>query len=67
MPQPVKFLESRGPRKSTIVVPRFQVATWYDLFQEHTYADVCLNRIRHNAYRLDMTGKNMRNLNPLNT
>ena len=62
-----EVLESRDPGKSTMVVSQFPVASWYDLFQEHTYADACLNRILHNAYRLEMNGKNMRNLNPLNT
>lgn len=61
-----EVLESRDPGKSTMVVSQFPVASWYDLFQEHTYADACLNRILHNAYRLEMNGKNMRNLNPLN-
>lgn len=62
-----EVLESRDPGKSTMVVSQFPVASWYDLFQEHTYADACLNRLLHNAYRLEMNGKNMRNLNPMNT
>ena len=38
----------------------------YDLFQEHTYTNACLNRLLHNSYRLEMNGKNMRDLTPLN-
>lgn len=30
------------------------------------YADTCLNRLLHNSYRLEMNGKNMRDLTPLN-
>ena len=30
------------------------------------YADACLNRLLHNSYRLEMNGKNMRDLTPLN-
>ena len=30
------------------------------------YADACLNRLLHNSYRLEMNGKNMRNLMPIN-
>ena len=48
-----------------MVVSQFPVKSWYDLFQEHTYADACLNRMLNNAYRLEMNGKNMRNLNPV--
>lgn len=61
-----EVLESRDPGKSTMVVSQFPVTAWYDLFQEHTYADACLNRLLHNAYRLEMNGKNMRNLAPIN-
>ena len=61
-----EVLESRDPGKSTMVVSQFPVTAWYDLFQEHTYADACLNRLLHNAYRLEMNGKNMRNLSPIN-
>lgn len=59
-------LECRDPGKSTMVVSQFPVKSWYDLFQERTYADACLNRMLNNAYRLEMNGKNMRNLNPVN-
>ena len=60
-----EVLECRDPGKSTMVVSQFPVKSWYDLFQEHTYADACLNRMLSNAYRLEMNGKNMRNLNPV--
>ena len=61
-----EVLESRDPGRSTMVVSQFPVSAWYDLFQEHTYADACLNRLLHNSYRLEMNGKNMRDLTPLN-
>ena len=62
-----EVLESRDPGKSTMVVSQFPVKSWYDLFQEHTYADACLNRLLNNSYRLEMNGKNMRNLAPINS
>ena len=61
-----EVLESRDPGRSTMVISQFPVNAWYDLFQEHTYADACLNRLLHNSYRLEMNGKNMRDLTPLN-
>ena len=61
-----EVLESRDPGKSTMVVSQFPVSSWYDLFQEHTYADACLNRLLNNAYRLEMNGKNMRNIDNIN-
>ena len=61
-----EVLESRDPGRSTMVVSQFPVKAWYDLFQEHTYTDACLNRLLNNSYRLEMNGKNMRNLKPIN-
>lgn len=58
-------IDSRDPGKSTIVISQFPVSSWYDLFQEHTYADACLTRLLSDAYRLEMNGKNMRNMEPI--
>ena len=33
----------------------------YDLFADNTYADACLDRMVHKAFRLELNGKNMRN------
>ena len=38
----------------------------YDLFVDHTYAEASLARVLSESYRLEMNGKNMRNLEPLN-
>ena len=59
-------IDSRDPGRSTIVISQFPVKSWYDLFQEHTYADACLTRLLNNSYRLEMNGKNMRNMKPIN-
>lgn len=32
-------IDSRDPGRSIIVISQFPVKSWYDLFQEHTYAD----------------------------
>lgn len=61
-----EVLESREPNKTTMVISQFPVKSWYDLFQEHTYADACLTRLLNNSYRFKMNGKNMRNLKPIN-
>jgi len=43
-----------------MVLSQFPVNAWYDLFQEHTYADAFLNRLLHDFYRLEMNGKNIK-------
>ena len=61
-----EVFDSRDPLKSTLVVSQIPVASWYDMFQEHTYAEACLARLLSEAYRLEMNGKNMRNITPIN-
>lgn len=61
-----EVFDSRDPHKSIIVVSQFPVSAWYDMFQDHTYAEACLARMLSGAYRLEMNGKNMRNMEPIN-
>lgn len=61
-----EVIDSRDPMKSTMVISQFPIKSWFDLFEEHTYADSCLTRLLSEAYRLEMNGKNMRNMSPLN-
>ena len=57
-----EVIDGRDGRKSTIIVSQFPIHTWFDLFQEHTYADACLARItdKRHSYRLEMNGISMR-------
>lgn len=61
-----EVFDSRDPYKSILVISQFPVSSWYDMFQEHTYAEACLARLLNDAYRLEMNGKNMRNIEPIN-
>ncbi len=61
-----EVFDSRDPHKSILVISQFPVSAWYDMFQEHTYAEACLARLLSEAYRLEMNGKNMRNITPIN-
>ena len=56
-----EVIDSRDNLKSTVIVSQLPVKSWYDLFADNTYADACLDRIIHKAYRLELNGKNMRN------
>lgn len=56
-----EVIDSRDCQKSTMIVSQLPVNSWYDLFSDNTYADACLDRMIHKAYRLQMEGKNMRN------
>lgn len=56
-----EVIDSRDFLKSTMIVSQLPVRSWYDLFANSTYADACLDRMIHKAYRLEFNGKNMRN------
>lgn len=58
-----EVIDSRESRKSTMFVFLLPVKAWYELFADSTYADACLDRIVHKAYRLELSGRNMRNPN----
>lgn len=61
-----EIFDSRDPHKSTVVISQFPVSAWYDMFRDHTYAEACLARLLHESYRLEMNGRNMRNLEAIN-
>ena len=56
-----EVIDSRDSLKSTMIVSQLPVHSWYELFADSTYADACLDRMIHKAYRLELNGKNMRN------
>jgi DNA replication protein DnaC len=56
-----EVIDSRDCKRSTMIVSQLPVKSWYELFTDNTYADACLDRMVHKAYRLQMEGKNMRN------
>lgn len=58
-----EVIDSRESRKSTMFVSQLPVKAWYELFADSTYADACLDRMVHKAYRLELSGRNMRNPN----
>ena len=56
-----EVIDSRDNLRSTMIVSQLPVSSWYELFADSTYADACLDRMIHKAYRLELNGKNMRN------
>ena len=56
----LEILEERYGRRSTIITSQFPVDHWHDLIGDPTYADAILDRIVHNAYRIDLSGPSLR-------
>jgi DNA replication protein DnaC len=56
----LEIREERCGRQSTIITSQFRVAKWYDLIGDPAYADAILDRIVHNAHRIELTGESLR-------
>ena len=56
----MEILEDRYGRRSTIVTSQVPVEHWHQLIGDPTYADAILDRLVHNATRIDLTGESMR-------
>ena len=48
------------PRDTTIVTSQVPVDHWYEIIGNPTIADAILDRLVHNAYRIELTGESMR-------
>jgi DNA replication protein DnaC len=56
----LEILEERYGRRSTIITSQVPVDKWHNLIGDPTYADAILDRIVHNAHRINLTGDSMR-------
>jgi DNA replication protein DnaC len=58
----LEVLDDRFGHLSTLVASQVPVADWFSRFPDPTHADAILDRIIHNAYRLNLTGESQRKL-----
>ncbi len=56
----LELLEDRHAVRSTVVTSQLPVDTWHDAVGDPTLADVILDRLVHNAYKLELEGDSMR-------
>lgn len=56
----LEIVEERYDRKSTIVTSQLPLKAWHAAMQDHTLADAILDRLVHNAYKLELKGESMR-------
>ena len=55
-----EILEERYGRRSTIVTSQIPVDRWHHIINDPTYADTILDRIVHNAHRIELAGESLR-------
>jgi DNA replication protein DnaC len=56
----LEILEERYGRRSTIVTSQLPLSAWHDVIGDPTYADAILDRLVHNAHRIELTGESLR-------
>ena len=56
------IVEDRYGKKSTLLTSRVPVKDWYDIIGEKTIADAVLDRIVHQAIRIELHGDSIRKL-----
>jgi DNA replication protein DnaC len=56
----MEIIEDRHGKGSTIITSQVPVAAWHEVIGEQTIADAILDRIVHDAHRLEMKGESLR-------
>jgi DNA replication protein DnaC len=58
----LEILEDRHGRSSTIVTSQVPVEQWHEVIGSPTLANAILDRLVHNAHRLELKGESMRRI-----
>ncbi len=56
----MEIIEDRHGKTSTIITSQVPIAAWHDVIGEQTIADAILDRIVHDAHRIEMKGESLR-------
>lgn len=60
----LELFEERYQRRSTIITAQLPVSGWHQMIGEPTIADAILDRIVHNAHRIELKGDSLRRRTP---
>ena len=56
----MEIIEDRHGNRSTIITAQLPVAEWHEVIGEQTIADAILDRIVHDAHRMELVGESLR-------
>jgi DNA replication protein DnaC len=56
----LEILDDRQGQSSTLITSQFPVIQWHEVIADSTVADAILDRLVHNAYRIELKGESMR-------
>lgn len=60
----LEVLEDRHGRRSTIATSQLPIEEWHGVIGDATLADAILDRLVHNAYKINLSGESMRKRQP---
>jgi DNA replication protein DnaC len=58
----LEILEDRYKRRSTVVTSQVPVSRWHEALGDPTMADAILDRLVHNAHKIELKGESMRKI-----
>jgi len=56
----MEIIEDRHEKASTLITSQVPVSKWYEVIGEKTIADAIMDRIIHNAHRIELSGESLR-------
>ena len=56
----LEVIESRNTLGSIIITSQLPIKEWYAYFKNPTLADAIMDRLIHNAYKINLKGESMR-------
>ena len=56
----LEILDDRYEKRSTLITSQLPVEKWHRYLEDPTLADAILDRVVHNAYRIELKGESMR-------
>ncbi len=56
----LEILDDRYNMRATIITSQLLIAHWHEAVGDPTLADAILDRVVHNSYKINLSGKTMR-------
>ena len=56
----LEIIDDRHETRSVIITSQVPIEQWYEIIGDPTIADAILDRLIHNAYRIELTGESLR-------
>jgi len=56
----LEILEDRHDSRSTIITSQLPIDQWHEIIGDPTLADAIMDRMVHNAYKINLKGESMR-------